>query len=139
MCVQEIQLPWAKGNLCPLCHSCLALWTVCWRPRRPSMSICLYLPTQKCSFLLVNLRYNIPSHLYECLCVCVPCQKRVCPKSPGTAPSTRCALGCTSWHRHSYARTLNSLLYPQCASLWAHKHCPMPTLRSNGPLLPIYA
>lgn len=39
---------------------------------------------------------------YVCVCVCVrgwlSCQKPVCPRSPGTAPSTRCDAGRISWH-----------------------------------------
>lgn len=95
--VCDIQPLCAKGNLCPLCHPCLTLWTLCCRPMYPSVCPSLYIPACVCSLWLVSLRYDIPSGVSVCVCGCVSCQKRVLPWSPGTVPSTRCAVGCISW------------------------------------------
>lgn len=96
---------WVKGDQRPLFHSCCTLWTQCRRPTHPSVCSGCYIPAWTCSFWLVNLRYDILSGVSICVCMCVcgclSCQKRVCPWSLGTTPSTRCAVGCISWHGQS--------------------------------------
>lgn len=121
MC-REIQSLCAKGNLCPLCHSGLTLWTLCCRPTHPSVCPNLYIPAWECSFWLVSLRYDIPSGVGVCVCVCVSLAKNECSygalalcHSPGVLLAA--SVG------QSDARTLNSLLYRQ-------KYCSMSTSRT---------
>lgn len=81
------------------------------------VQVCIYLHECAHSGLLAwdmtPLLVSVCVSMHVCMVVC----KCVCPWSLGTVPSTRCAVGCVSWHGQSYARTLNPHLYPQLPSL----------------------